>query len=180
MRKVMKDITLNKLTVYLVCIFLFSCTDDTLNPPPYEPKETEIDLSGIWLLSGSEERTTYSEWPIPPDEDPEQEKYSQGFNVLIQQIDENNIRIYGLVGADAGRAENAVFPECSNPENCKVFGTKTGEHEWEIDIQNGPRTYNAVIKLKEMIDLNEFTLEGTYEYQNKSIEYVLDGRRIPE
>lgn len=180
MREVMKDLTLNKLTICLSCIFLFSCTDDTLNPPPYEPKETKIDLSGIWLISGGERVTTYSEWPIPPNEEPVKENHGQGFSVLIQQVDENTIRIYGLLGADAGRAEYAVFPECSKPDDCNVFGTKTGEHEWEIDIQNGPRTYHAEISLKKFINLNEFILEGRYEYQNRSVEYLLDGKRVPE
>ncbi|MCG2590606.1 hypothetical protein [Rhodohalobacter sulfatireducens] len=168
------------LSFCLLCIVLFSCTDDSLNQSKYEPKEPDINLSGLWLLSGAEETTTYSEWPIPPDEDPVQKKNSQGFNMLIQQMDENKIRIYGLVGADAGRAENSVFSACSNPENCKVYGTKTGDRTWEVDIKNGQRTFYATIEVEILINKTEIRLESRYEFQNKSIEHTLDGEKIPE
>jgi hypothetical protein len=168
------------LSLFLSCMILCSCIEDSLNPSEYEPREPDIDLAGLWLLSGAEETTTYSEWPIPPDEDPVQKKNSQGFNMLIQQTGENQIRIYGLVGADAGRAEHSVFPECNNPENCKVFGTKTGDRTWEIDIKNGQRTFYATIEVKILINKTEIRLESTYEYQNKSIEHTMDGEKIPE
>lgn len=182
MKFVRKKSALRKilLNLFLFCMVLFSSCDDGPNQPPYEPKEPYIDLSGLWLLSGAEETTTYSEWPIPPNEDPVQKKNSQGFNMLIQEMDENKIRIYGLVGADAGRAEHSVFPTCNTPENCKIFGTKTGDRTWEVDIKNGQRTFYATIEVEILINKIEIKLESTYEYQNKSIVHTLDGEKIPE
>ena len=169
-----------KLCIIITCIFLVSCTSDSLNPPPFDPKESDFDVSGIWLASGGLDITTYSEWPVPPGEEPKEEGFSHGFVMLIQKMDDDQIRIVGLPGTDTGRGDDAVFPDCTHPNNCKVFGSKIGKFEWEIDIQHGGRSYNATLTLKRFIDLNQFTLEGTYEFRNRSIKYRFDGERVPE
>ncbi|NBB76353.1 MAG: hypothetical protein GVY02_03150 [Bacteroidetes bacterium] len=169
-----------RFTVLITCFLLIGCTNDGLNPPPFDPKESDFDVSGVWLASGGEDITTYSEWPIPPGEEPEVEEHSLGFVMLIEQMDDGHIRIIGLPGADVGRADGLVFTGCLHPDNCEVIGNEIGKFEWEIDIQRGDRSYNALFSLKRFIDLNQFTLEGTYEFQNRKIEYRFDGERAPE
>jgi hypothetical protein len=159
---------------------LIGCTNDSLNPPPFDPKESDFDVSGIWLASGGGDVITYSEWPIPPGEDPEIESYIRGFAMLIQKMDDEHIRIIGLPGADTGRDGDMVFPDCTDPDNCEVIATKTDKFEWEIDIKNDGRSYNATISLKRFVELNQFTLKGTYKFQNRSINLRFDGERAPD
>lgn len=134
-------------------------------------------VSGILLVGGKEIKTTYSDWPIPEGDEPAKDTTSIGFFLKIQEVGYGNdqLRIVGLEGADVGKYDNRVFPNCTNPEECKIYGKLAGE-DLEIDINNNGRSYQATGKIYQTYD-PYIEMTATYKYQNITIEYNLEGGR---
>lgn len=158
----------------LLGLLAFNSCSDSLEGPNTDDEEDDI-ISALMYLDGIQITTTYSAWPVPENDVPEVDTTRIGFLVKIQSIDgeKNSIRIYGLEGADVGKRENYLYPDCENPDDCKVIGT-LAEEELEIDISNNGRSYQAEGKIYQTYD-PYIEMTGIYNYQNIIIHYEAEG-----
>jgi hypothetical protein len=139
------------------------------------PGEDQEPLSSLIQLRGEVITTTYSNWPIPENEEPSVDTTRVGFFVKIHSLpgQNNEVRMYGLEGADVGKRGNHLFPDCSHPDDCKIIGTLTDE-KLNIDLRNNGRTYKAEGFIYQTYD-PYVEMTATYNYQNMMIEYELEG-----
>lgn len=161
--------------LFIVLLFAISllngCTENGVNLEPQEPVD---NISGLFVLLGPKTVKTYSTWPISSGEESAEEIRNGGHSINIKLLDDETIRIYGLLGADAGKSQEKVFSNCTYTDDCKVFGKKISPQTYEISIENDGRTFNGEMFIQ-TVDIN---VKGIYEYQNKTIEYELRGERI--
>ncbi len=136
--------------------------------------------SVLYAIKGNEIMTSYSEWPIPEGENPSVNTSYIRFLMLIDFNDskDNEIRIFGLEGADVGKRDYYLYPDCTKPEDCKITGTLDGE-DLTINIQSNGRSYQAEGTIRRIIhnnnDYGSAELTATYKYQNTTIQYRLEG-----
>lgn len=133
-----------------------------------------------YLIAAEEVVTSYSEWPISEGEEPSVDRSSFMFLMLIDfnEGNDNQVRIYGLEGADTGKRDNYLYPGCKNPSECKIFGTLDGE-DLTIDLHNNGRSFRAEGAIRNITDsyaTNDFIdLSATYTYQHTTIHYQFEG-----
>lgn len=136
--------------------------------------------SVLYAMRGNQIITSYSEWPIPEGEEPSEVTSRYDFLMLIdfKSGDDKQVRFYGLEGADVGKRDHYLYPDCTNPDNCKITGTLEGE-DLTINIQRNGRSYQAEGVIRRIIhnnnDYGSAELTATYKYQNTTIEYRLEG-----
>ena len=134
----------------------------------------------LYAMKGNQIMTSYSEWPIPEGEEPSEVTSRYDFLMLIdfKTGDDNQVRFYGLEGADVGKRDYYLYPDCTNPDDCKITGTLDGE-DLTINIQSNGRSYQAEGAIRRIIHSNNnygsAELTATYKYQNTTIEYRLEG-----
>jgi len=134
----------------------------------------------LYAMRSSEVMTSYSEWPIPEGEEPSEVTTRYDFLMLIdfKTGDDNQVRLYGLEGADVGKRDYYLYPDCTNPEDCKITGTLDGE-DLTINIQSNGRSYQAEGVIRRIINNNNnygsAELTATYKYQNTTVQYRLEG-----
>lgn len=183
----MKNLGRNSLGLLMIVLLIFGlaslkgCSDSLTNPPDpknEEEEEFEDKISGIMYLRGQKITTTYSDWPIPEGEKPTVESTYIDFIISLKLDPENpeRVRIYGLEGADVGKYENMIYPNCTNTNECKVFGEMTGERSFTVDLENQGRTYTATGAFKS----TDYKIVGEYNYQNIIIRYDLFAELLSE
>lgn len=150
-----------------VLIFMTGCVDSG-------EMELEDRLSGIYYLNGP--RITIEEncFHCAAGEDTLREIVS--FSV-IAQLDHDNpeqVQLFGIQGADTGDLDKRVFPECTRSADCEVFGTIISGGAFEIDIENNGRRYQATGSL----GTATIDLKGQYSYDDITIDYDLNGKRV--
>jgi len=137
-------------------------------------------ISGLFALTGKEIVTTYTDWPIPENDVPKRVTTNIDFLMLIRSVqgEKNMVRMYGLEGADVGKREHYLYPGCKTPDDCKITGTLDGEVV-EMDINNNGRSYRATVTIRNVTDGNNLSnyaeITATYNYQNTTIHYEVDG-----
>lgn len=153
------------------------CGDSSTNMDDDEDVEAD-QISGIFYVTGEEIRTIYSDWPIPEGEEPSRDKTRIGFIMKIQKIGDGDdqLRIVGLEGADVGKYDNRVYPDCSTPDECKIYGSLIGE-DLEIEIENNGRSYQAAGSIYQTYE-PYVEMTATYNYQNVTIQYELEGEKM--
>ncbi|MDX1640670.1 MAG: hypothetical protein R3220_03170 [Balneolaceae bacterium] len=158
----------------LVGLLVFNNCGDSLTVPDKDDNKNEI-LSEVIFMKGRLIATKYSDWPIPENDVPEIDTTRIGFLMKVQSIngEENSIRIYGLEGGDVGKREDYLFPGCTHPDDCRIIGTLTDE-ALQINLTNNGRTYQAEGSISNAY--NPYVhMTATYNYQNTTIEYELEG-----
>lgn len=157
--------------------FLLGCSENSVQPEP-ESEVSADTLSTLFFLEGKKIETRYSEWPVPDGEQPSVDTTNIYFTVHIKRVegDMKKVRFYGLEGADAGSAGNRVYPNCTVSDDCKVYGNIVLGQQFEIDLENNGRTYQA----NGLVTTFEANLTGRYQYQNLTIDYELQGERYYE
>lgn len=96
--------------------------------------------------------------------------------VKVQQVEQkrDTYRFYGLDGADVSEEGNhRVFPECTIPNLCEVYGALTGQ-DLLIEVDNYGRTYRATGNIFQVYE-PYIRLEAEYKYQNLIITYKIEG-----
>lgn len=146
-----------------------------LNPLQY-PKEQYERL----FVYGKKVTTTYSDWPIPEGDKPTVDTSGISF-IMLRQIKKYSFQIYGLEGADVGKRDNLVFPNCTDMDECKIRAKITGQSKFKINLNNEGRTYKATGQFRKVEFLFghvvDLTMEAEYQYQNLTIKYELGGER---
>lgn len=139
-------------------------------------KEFFDPVSGIMLVRAEKTTNIYSDWPIPEGDDPEikTEIINFIFVLKLSREIEGQVRIYGLEGADVGKYDHRVYPDCINPNDCKVYGTMSDNTNLEVDLENNGRTYVATGSIQTM----DFNIQAEYQHENVVIQYDLTGERI--
>lgn len=167
----------NKKGIWLVVLFsisgflgLYSCDDSST-----DPDKEGTAISGLLYVSGNQITKRYSDWPIPENDVASVDTMRVGFLVKIHSIrgEENSIRMYGLEGADVGKRENYLYPDCKHPDDCEIVGMLVGE-DLEIEITNNDRSYQAEGKIYQTYD-PYLEMTATYNYQNITIQYEVEG-----
>lgn len=166
--------------VLISCLGLFllySC--DSSAGPDSDEKEQE-QISVLLYVSGNQITTTYSAWPIPENDVASVDTTRIGFLMKLQTVpgEESSLRMYGLEGADVGKRENYLYPDCNNPDDCQVIGSLVDEN-LEVDITNNDRSYQAEGKIYQTYD-PYIEMTGTYNYQNTTIRYEVEGGIMEE
>lgn len=153
---------------------LAGCSNDASGPDA--GGEFMDKISGDFYLEGFKIEKRFSDWPVPPDEEPSVDTTRIDFTLTIALTDpgQDTFRFYGLSGADAGESGHRVFPGCTVPEDCKVFGQRTAPEEIEIILENEGRTYHGFTYVRR----NYIEVQAEYQYQNITIEYDLEGQRF--
>lgn len=153
-------------------LMIKGCGDSSTSP---DDEEEGDQVSGIFYVRGKEVRTIYSDWPIPEGEVPSKDEERISFIIKIQKIrtGSDQLRIIGLEGADVGKYDNRIYPDCTIPEECKIYGNLVGE-DLAIDIENNDRSYQATGKIYKTYE-PYLEMTATYSYQNVKIEYTLEG-----
>lgn len=154
-------------TTFLLMAFMVGCM-------LFGDPEIDDNLSGIYYLDGP--RTTVEEPCIhcPAGQDSLREFVSFS---MIAKLDRNNperIQFYGIQGADTGDFGKRVFPDCTRPAECQVFGEIISGGAFEIDIENNGHRYQATGFLSRY---NIF-LKSQYTYDGITIDYDLTGKRV--
>jgi len=144
---------------------LFGCTNSSV-----EPDKPVDNISGIYYLRGEQTQSGLSCFNCSIDEDP----YTNitEFSVYVKLVKDkvDTIRIYGLEGADAGTAEKMVFPNCTSPDDCKVYGKRKPSGEIEVDIEHNGRRYQASGYFG--------SLTAHYSLGDISVDYDLSGKKV--
>lgn len=134
----------------------------------------------LYEMKGFENITSYSEWPIPEGEVPAVERYGVHFFMLIKINNRVNnlVRLYGLEGADVGKRDQYLYPDCNPEADCKVIGTLDGEN-LTIDLQHKGRSFQAEgeVRFFEDSEYSIAEITATYQYKNTTIQYILEGSR---
>ena len=91
----------------------------------------------------------------------------------LLKVGEDKVRFYGLEGTDVGKNGNNVYPGCTHPDDCPVYGRMTDNETFEISISNQGRNYTASGSVRTVNVL----LEGVYQTENVTIRYELNGKR---
>lgn len=182
----MKNFRRNSIGLLMIMLMIFgfasmkACSDSLTNPPDPKNEEEEVEdrISGIMYLRGQKITTTYSDWPIPEDDKPTIDSTYIDFIISLKLDPENpdRVRIYGLEGADVGKYEYMIYPNCTNTNECKVFGEMTGERSFTVDLENQDRTYTATGAFKS----TDYKIVGEYNHKNVTIEYDLFAELISE
>ncbi len=143
-------------------VILFGCS--------VEPEEPDDNISGIYYLRGTQTHSGLSCFNCL-DYDAPYINYSEfSFYVKLVKDKVDTVRIYGLEGADAGTAEKKVFPNCTSPDDCKVYGKRTPSGEIEIDIEHNGRKYQAMWSIS--------SLTARLSYGDVSVDYDLSGSPV--
>jgi hypothetical protein len=143
------------------------------------------DSAVLFAMRGNQIMTSYSEWPIPEGEEPSEVTSRYDFLMLIdlKTGDDNQVRFYGLEGADVGKRDQYLYHDCNPMADCKVIGTLDGE-ELTIDLQHEGGTFQAEGEIRNFTDsyyTNDFIeLTATYTYQETIIEYEFRGEVVIE
>ncbi|WP_234568085.1 hypothetical protein [Rhodohalobacter sp. 614A] len=136
-----------------------------------EPEEPVDNISGVYYLRGTQ---THSGLPwfnrLIDYRDPYTNYTEFSFYVKLVKDKVDTVRIYGLEGADAGIAEKKVFPNCTNSDDCKVYGKRKSSGEIEIDIEHDGRRYQASGYIT--------SLTARLSYGNVSVDYDLSGNPV--
>jgi len=138
-----------------------------------------------FVMRGQATVTSYSQWPFPEGEEPSVVTSSYRFMMVIDfsGSNENQVRFYGLEGADVGKRNQYLFNDCNHMTDCKVIGTLDGE-ELTIDLQHEGGTFQAEGEIRNFTDsyyTNDFIeLTATYTYQETIIEYEFRGEVVIE
>ena len=155
--------------LFIIGLSTFSSCSESMTVPEEEP------LSAVIYLYGQQITSTYSAWPIPENEEPIVDTTGIAFFTKFQSIhgDENQLRVYGLEGADVGKRGNQLFPGCEHPDECRITGTLINE-EFSINLTNDGRSYQAKGFIYQTYD-PYVEMTATYNYQNTTFEYELKG-----
>ena len=181
----MKIVQINGIGLLIIMLLVFGfasmkgCSDSSTDPYDSKNEEEVVDrISGIMYLRGQKVTTTYSDWPIPEGDKPTVDSSYINF-IISLKLDQKNpekVRIYGLEGADVGKYENLIFPNCTNTNECKVYGEMTGLRSFTVELENSGRTYTATGAFKS----TDYKIVGEYNYQNITIQYDLFAELISE
>lgn len=153
---------------------LAGCSNDASGPDA--GGEFVDRISGNFYLEGFKIEKRFSDWPIPPDEEPSIDTTRIDFSltIVLPDPEQDEVRFYGLSGADVGESDHRVYPGCTVPEDCKVFGQRTDLEEIAIILENDGRMYHGFAYVR----TNYIGVQAEYQYQNITIEYDLDGQRF--
>lgn len=162
------------LIIILGAIFLNGCADSSTNTQVYEK------VAGTYSIIGEKIVTTYSEWPIPENEEPTVDTLGVDFLLVITAAEnrEDTIRLIGVEGVDIGEGDNRVFPNCTVPDECEFFGTLVGE-DLEISVSKNGRSYQAIGSIYQTYD-PYLEMTAVFNYQNITIEYEVEGGLLSE
>jgi len=134
----------------------------------------------LYEMKGFETITRYSEWPIPEGEVPTVKRYGVHFFMLMKMDNRVNnlVRLYGLEGADVGKRNQHLYPDCNPEADCKVIGTLDGEN-LTIDLQHEGRSYQAegAVQFFEDSDYSIAEITATFNYENTTVQYIFEGSR---
>lgn len=150
-----------------------SCSDSSIDTDTDGEEDTTV--SDLIFLRGTQITTKYSAWPIPENEVPAVDTTRISFIMKIHSIggERNSIRMYGLEGADVGKREDYLYPDCKDPDDCIVTG-KLEDEVLDIQLTNNGRSYEASGNIYQTYD-PYVEMTATYSYQNTTIEYELEG-----
>ncbi len=150
-----------------------SCSDSSLDTDTDGGDDTTV--SDLIYLRGTQIITQYSAWPIQENDVPTVDTTRIHFITKIQSIrgERNSIRLYGLDGADVGKREHYLYPDCEHPDDCVVTG-KLEDEVFDIQLTNNGRSYEASGNIYQTYD-PYVEMTATYNYQNTTIEYELEG-----
>lgn len=174
MRFQQKKLLIIALVFSLIGFLAFnSCSDSSIDTDREEGKDKTV--SDLIYLRGTQIITKYSAWPIPENEVPAVDTTRISFIMKIHSIrgERNSIRIYGLEGADVGKREDYLYPDCKDPDDCIVTG-KLEDEVLDIQLTNNGRSYEASGNIYQTYD-PYVEMAATYSYQNTTIEYDLEG-----
>lgn len=160
--------------IFLSLTILMSCSG---TPSEYElePEDPLAWVSGVHYLHGAKTTTGTPCFHCGPDSDNLSEIVTYSVNVDVVEGKSDTIRFFGLYGADAGDTGDRVFPDCSIPDNCKVYASiNSSTLDFEIDIENNGRRYHAT----GVISQSTLHLTAQYTHDNLTIEYELEGERV--
>lgn len=134
----------------------------------------------LYEMKGFETITRYSEWPIPEGESPSVQRYGVHFFMLVKVNNRVNnlVRLYGMEGADVGKHDRYLYPDCNSLDDCKVIGTLDGE-DLTIDLRHEGRSFQAEgeVRFFEGSDYSIAEITATYQYKNTTIQYIFEGSR---
>ena len=136
--------------------------------------------TAFYFMRGEETVTSYSEWPIPEGEEPSLVTSSYRFMMLIDfnNGNDNQVRLYGLEGADVGKRDQYLFAGCDPLVDCEVTAVLDGE-ELTINLEHDGRSYKAEGAIRNITDSyytnDSVELTATYRYQQTTIQYELRG-----
>ncbi|TVQ06078.1 MAG: hypothetical protein EA359_01650 [Balneolaceae bacterium] len=105
---------------------------------------------------------------------PYEQRTTYSFNVEWTADSPDRIRFFGLEGADAGASRYRVFPGCTHPDNCEVYGKIIGLEEFEIDIEHEGRRFRANGVFRTV----SVELSGQFTFDDITITYDLSGNRV--
>lgn len=153
---------INSFFAIFLSVILFGCSVDS--------KEPVDNISGVYYLRGTQTHSGLSCFNCLDYEAP-YINYTE-FSVYVKLVKDkvDTVRIYGLEGTDAGIAEKMLFPDCTTPDDCKVYGKRTPSGEIEIDIEHNGRRYQASGYIT--------SLTAHYSHGNVSVEYDLSGNPV--
>ena len=164
----MKKIPLILMTV----LFITTCKNHSVDPTSMD------EISGVYFLEGL--KITFLTLSESETEDVTVDTtyFALPTKVLEDFDKKDTLQFIGLEGADVGKNGNRVYPDCSVPDECKIYASLTGEIV-EINLSNNGRTYKAQgslrIRNKPIIEL-----ESEFRYQNLRIQYFLSGVPKPD
>lgn len=163
MTNMRKILFLSYVTVFTAFLAMSACSDDATDPG------NEDSVPGIYYLYG--EKITNIGLDMS-----ESDTTGISLIVKIQKVEkqQNIYQFYGLEGADVSEEGNhRVFPECTVPELCEVYGSLNGL-DLIIEVTNEERSYYATGKIYQVYD-PFMELEAKYQFQNMIITYKLEG-----
>lgn len=154
---------------------IHSCSDSSIDFDTDTVGGKDKTLSNLIYLRGIQIMTQYSAWPIPENDVPTVDTTRIRFLMKIHSIrgERDLIRLYGLDGADVGKRDHYLYPDCKDPDNCKIIGNLSDE-VLEINLNNNGRSYEADGNIYQTYD-PYVEMSATYKYQNTTIEYELEG-----
>lgn len=167
---------MKKISILSVLFFLLIYSVGCKDSIDSEPKEPGDLITGMYFVEGEKIIYQYPTWPIEDGHLPVIDTIRVEIALNIQlQDDRETIRLVGVPGADVGIFEHRMYPNCTQSRDCEIYGTKTSEDNFEINLSGNGRTYQANLFLK-----NYFELEAKFQYQSTTIDYNLTGQRYFE
>lgn len=159
-------------SITFLCVWLLiSCADQAVEQDPEPEPDPSIDtISGVYFVDGSQSHWFWDCFNCKTDENPFKNGTEFSVNAQLVKDKVDTVRFYGLEGADAGIAEKKVFPNCTHPNDCRVYGRLHPSGEIEINIENDGRSYSAL--------WSDNTLRGTFSHGEFSVKYDLSWKRV--
>lgn len=149
-------------------IYFTGCSTESENLEP------EDEISGIYMMEGRKTVTTSYEGSEPD------KKFS---NILIpvkvawDASKPDLVRFYGLEGTDSGSFKNKVYLNCTRPDDCPVYATKTDDQlEFNLAEENRIYSGNGWIDIGYRVIIHFNT---TFQSENILMEFELIGAKNP-